>query len=639
MIEKMGVYETVLESVSGKGRIIHRLLAFASQDMFLNYELRKIFSSREEVVSESINNAISNLEQEVGDKVRDQAKKLMTRLVAGLNRAISLLNINLNSKLFPIVEQELIDFDDHMYGTPDLILEDLSAKKAVVVEWKTYATESSKVSDVDKAQVVAYSIMEARRLGIMGIKEVFKSIIGVDDISLIKKLKKALLDLQDSNQPHEWSTKMAELNKIVNDIRRGIANNLRVLPLIVSTSKSYPPHPFMYLYRQTNLLNTAKRIIKLYDTMKRVLIAADHLTLQITNVENLLACSEGLGRDEIKQLLHQNCRSQTGYLSFNYTPCDMLPCGVPRSQEKWPCKTRKGNFYCSFAGDNGPCTFYFGRDRKEDFESIMWKLRYDIFEKKEKGLISYKAINIIFRNPNIHTIMSQHSEHGSILEVDLLSNSSYIKRKNSVIFYIHVKRGAEDIGKVRFDILRLSDVELGRNEIIARRKIRQIEKIEGVIGSVKRSVAAFIITPDSTSPLFSINTFLMVGEADLENDELIYYLYSPSPALYHNFKIFTRYVEYLATHPSVDAKLLLLEAPANLTVMELRAVDVLHRYIYEIRNRSDLRMKYAIESGISENVLLKEANLLEEYAKYNKITEELWNIPLVEAFKRIFGEK
>jgi FKBP-type peptidyl-prolyl cis-trans isomerase (trigger factor) len=135
----------------------------------------------------------------------------------------------------------------------------------------------------------------------------------------------------------------------------------------------------------------------------------------------------------------------------------------------------------------------------------------------------------------------------------------------------------------------------------------------------------------------------MVNELELEEDRVIYYLYNPSPFLHHNFELFKRYVTALKDNTST--RLLMFEAPTNLTQMELRAIDALHRYMAHLAKK-DVEERVRLEKSIhgadislSDADIKKEIKIVEEkLAKSLREKEEFEKkVPLCEVLKKVFG--
>lgn len=277
MAEKMGVYETCETPSVTKGREVHKILSIVSLRLFLDNP-----APRPEDADKLANEYVKIGTDELADSFtisNDQVKlaqKLLTRLIRVLPKAKKLLNLD-QDNLFPLVEQTLIDYKTRMYGTPDLILESENNQKAIVIEWKTYTLNSktSSPSDFEKAQVLAYSIMEARRLGINKLNDIFESIAGISS-GAAKKISKHL---------RGETLDKRKVAAILDEIK--LSKSIKILPLIVTPSGSYPPHPLMYTDKETVEYDTKtlfERYKKLYDLFIGVVVGSEHLALQIMNV-------------------------------------------------------------------------------------------------------------------------------------------------------------------------------------------------------------------------------------------------------------------------------------------------------------------------------------------------------------------
>jgi len=642
MVEKMGVFETVSGSISGKGKILHKLLALAAENLFLDHTLSDLLQNSSNLIPQAITRSAEVLRVDVGESVLSEAVDMMKKLLKALYRAQArgVITSNPNIRLFPIVEQEFIDFDDHMYGAPDLILEVESSaeRKALVIEWKSYEVEERMWNDVDLAQVVAYAIMEARRLGIEGLSGIFKAILGID-VKMARKIIELMNYIKSSQNKADLRVQ-EELRKIILRVLDNSRKELKVLPIVISSkSESFPPHPLMY--KLGNHIEHAKRFSKLYNIIRKVVVAAEHLTLQLTNVESLLAEATGQGFMEIREQLKACCSSSAGYLAFNYTPCRALRCGRPTEQGSWPCRTRKGKSFCPFAGDHDACKFYFGRRNGEEFESLMWRLRYKVFEDKERSLMNYKAMYILLKEQGLQWLFDESIKSTCKgFKVDIASATAHIEHKSSAIFYVRTSRGRKELGKFRFDVVELSDVVVEDEEesLMIERKLRSIERDKSIIGTVKKSVAAYIVSPNLPSPLLTINTFLMVKDCDVEGDDVVYYLYSPSPVLYHNLRLFKRYIKALRD-ANTPARLLLFEAPANLTLMELRAIDALHRYIALTAEKGSEKIKrQELVTEVRPEEISREIEVIKPKIdlSYEKKCEFERSIPLHDILRKLF---
>lgn len=597
MAEKMGVYEILEGGAVARGREVHRVLGLASLNLFIE-KPTATGSYINEVANEYVMSAAEELKDFLGldEKVIEIAIHLLKRLGRALDNAKRLLMLDPDDPLFPVVEQTLADYSTRMYGAPDLILENMEKRKAIVVEWKTYRPDEereygSNVLEFEKSQVIAYSILEARRLGIE-LKSVFECIAGVKT-EIIKKL----LDSNDEARRHPID---------VDTIRS--TGLLRVLPLIVTPSGGYPPHPLMY--ESMNYDHTIRRFVKLYEIFKQTIIAATYLALQIINIPKLLSTTFGGFDKDVNTMIKELCATDEGYLAYNYTPFKYLRAGRPGNWGRYPCKM------CPFRGDEGPCAFYFGSKKPKDyFDKLMWWARYKVYWDRERDLVSHRAMYELFSHPvMVKTIFSNNPVE---ISVDIGGNPR-IPRKNTVIYLVRVNRGSQDLGKFRFDYFRISDTRFDEdnNIIEVSRDVRNIEVEKDVKGFLRKSVYLTIIDPSvEINPLLSINTFVMIDEAFVSDNEIVYRFYNPSPALQYRFALFGKYLKWYKQRKP-EALLLAYETPVDLTIMELRAIDTLHRYLRQVVNNVTEvlnTLKQHDVYGIEEEDIINEAKMIRNY--------------------------
>ncbi|MEM4532377.1 MAG: hypothetical protein QXU89_01820 [Desulfurococcaceae archaeon] len=616
MAEKMGVYEVLESNSIVKGRDVHRILSLASLNFFIdNPSLDPYRDSAkvESLIGQSIRKASEELEEvfEIKNETLEVAKTLLKRLVMALPKAKHLLGLKSDEPLFPIVEQLFADYSTRIFGSPDLILENRKENKAIVVEWKTYTPiygEGRKsrylsVSEFEIAQVIAYSIIEAKRLGIHKIKDIFESISGIEH-KLAKQIVKNI----------KAQSKSAENPGLININIDMVRTKIKVLPMIVTPSGSYPPHPFMYKDCYNRLY---ERFAKLYTRFIAVIVAAEHLALQIMNIPDLIKSVTGYMKSDINSI----CKTKDGYLAYSLTPFKYLRRGKPGYWDKYPCKL------CGFKGDDGPCEFYFGKRKPKDyFDKLMWWARYVVYSKREKDLVNHRAMYEIFKSSLVKEKIFNLKDPIRIV-VDLSHMpGTRVKLKESrskpVVNTVEVKRGSQDLGKFRFDYFKISDVTYDKynNVIELRRELRDIEKEKMIVGCLRKSISLSILEPGrELNPLTSINTFVMIEKDASVNEDgyIIYRCYSPSPVLMLNFMIFGKYIEIFNKMNYTDAIVLAYETPVDLTIMELRAIDALHRYLKNVEREpgrivNELK-QYGIED-LKEEDLVKESNHIKNHA-------------------------
>jgi len=590
MAEKMGVFEVLGGPGIGRGREVHRILGIASLLMFSEKS-----SPSHADVDRYISRAIGELGIDVDKGSIDHARVLLSNLVRVLPKAKQLLGLSLGDPLFPIVEQQFMSFKDRMYGAPDLILENLEHGKAVVVEWKTYPVGGEKgkggsPTEYEIAQVIAYSILEARRMGLKKYSEVFEALTGLSHKELSELRKECVTSNSYGCQV------LLERSR----------ERLRILPMIVGPGegRSFPPHPL--LYSRTKPGDIIKRFERMSRLFRGVVLAAEFLALQITNVPE--AVRKALGGEDPKEVssdLKSVCRAKRGdYPVYSFTPFRYLIAGKPGSWDNYPCKA------CYFSGDGGPCDFYFGQARPgggDYFDKLMWWARYKVYSKRERDLLNYMAMDTLFRwllkvygRDRLLRRLSAPAKY----EVSV-GSSNVRKGSQSIPHVVVVKEGSAEIAKFRFDVFDTRDVEVAEDCVELRRPLRDIERQEGKVGLLRKTVALSIIDlrPRVSSPVLAVNTFVMLDDTpELEGGSTIAYKgYVPSYALQYSFELFGHYVDLYRRRGDSSSIVVAFEAPVDLTIMELRAIDSLHRFIDSVKRGQEISV-----AGVGEEVDLGE---------------------------------
>lgn len=585
MAEKMGVYEVLEGGSVVRGRDVHRILGLASLNLFSEHP-----NPEPELVESYVSDAVNELRDffSTDEQTIKISTTLLKRLINALPKARRLLGLRQDEVLFPIVEQSFADYRSRMYGAPDLILESREKGKAIVVEWKTYAltSQQGQVSEYEIAQVIAYSIIEARRLGIAKLRDVLESITGVP-LNILKELAKDVRNARKSG---------SKITYVRSNAVKPSERLLRILPLIVTPRGGYPPHPSMYKWSNPN--DIAKRLTRMYRLFKGVLVAAEYLTLQITNIPALLK-PKNTSLREFNERITRDCRASEGnYPVYSYTPFTYLRRGRPGNWNEYPCRM------CYFKGNEGPCEFYFGGKRSRDkdyFDKLMWWARYTVFSERERDLINHRAMHELFRNK---TILSElFSEAPKELQVSIGGRIpvNVSDKRGFITYLVRVSREQENLGKFRFDLFDISNVifDADNSTVELSRSLRDVERGSDVVGLLRKSLHLAIIEPNIEpirveDPLLSISTFVMIDEAFVSDGKVVYRCYCPSQVLLYNFMLFGKYLElYKRMNPY--AKLLAYETPVDLTIMELRTIDALHRYLKEVAETP----KYLEQLGIS----------------------------------------
>lgn len=536
LIEAIGVIKdqyVFKDKIMGEGSNLHKILAIASL-LYFNKGL-----SITQSIREAINDVKQHLTSRSGlneERLTNDAVKLFETLIKNLQIFEKNLDVR-EGQLKPVVEQTLIDFDVHLRGIPDLILEDRKARKAVVVEWKTGGSDTP--SNYERAQVIAYAILEARRLG-YSIEELERVIIGT---------------LDDTGRVKEYS----------------------ILPVIIraTTKGELYPHPALAPQDKVK-----ERFEEFKNLLRKILIEAEHLTVLLTHQKSLT----GVNPDVLKIPLPNNPDIKVNIL--RYTP-PILPRGTPKTQDSWPCVSKKKKPICEYIE---PCKFYFGRfGEKEDYERILWGLRFEALNYREKMLSVYRGLHdffkfyVFFKNFDVDKIIGELSDSDGSkcmgIIVDLARpyeekiSSKYGKRR--LCKDIIILRDKQELFNGRVDIV--EKIEIGEDgEIVyVKRRIAKYEKDSehGFMPRVVREGSPILISlMDSWSPLLSTSIFGRVDNVRYIGDNIEYQIGFPSRLLELQKNLLKHYVER-----SLEGRFLMAEINVDLTKADLETIDALQR--------------------------------------------------------------
>jgi len=543
--------------LAGKGDNVHKILALTSLRYFLGKKenLDDILHNVMEELKSFLILRYKTTEEENADF--DMAKYLFEELLRMLDFVKKHGIIEIHS-IFPIVEQTFVDYDLHMTGVPDLILEDTKNRTAIVVDWKT-SLAGSQVSEYEKAQVIAYSLMEANRLGYL-YDEKLEYLVD----AIMGKIEKENCEISD----------------------------IKVLPIIIRPTlqgRIYP-HPIFI----TDLALRKKETEKFHKMIYNVLLEAQHLTLLLVNPSILQTIPELESYARCPITFKGNKVS-----ALRFTPLQ-LPRGKPRDQSTFPCvvgKKRKTRF-CFFQGENGACKFYFSKmfvtksGVLADFDKTMWRLRFGVLEEKEKALMAYKGLYVLFKEIPFHEIKKQLiNGKGFIIDLNTKFIDAYHKSR------IKIKRSDYE-KELRFDII--SKIEFDSNfSFIGRRKLRKKE-IESNIFEVINPGKTILVFPFSQKGGHSfhfVNCFARVCQVDIDekNDIIEYSIDIPSSTLNFSMRLFKEYHKL-----GISDTFLLLEIDFDLTQTELRAIDVMQRALREEAPKEFKVMNNCLEEAKKE---------------------------------------
>jgi len=560
--------EQRVSRIAGKGSTIHKLLGILSLRLFsqgITYVLSQAHNVQtmiEEMLQvDDFRQLLQILKSEINDTVL-LASSLMLNLLSNLPRMLAIIGVDHSSKVFPIVEQQFIDYTLHMRGVPDLILEFPKEKAALVIEWKTTRETPSKH---EEAQVICYALMEAVRLG--------------------------------------YNTKEKAINAIIGELSRNgtyntfRVNNVKVLPAIIRPVQrgQIKPHPLMF--------TGSNELEREYDSFKKLIydvcLIAEHLTLLTTNIRAFSPIDRDFEGICTKMLTFNDREVQASI--FRIKPSQIY-CGFPKERNSFPCVTRNGEPFCYYNYEYGPCEFYFGRGfgEKTDFDRAMWSLRFKVFDEKEKMLLPYRCLHELFRIYPIKKVIEKiRNGEGFEWHFGEAPYPSTIAKMQMKVY-----RRGKLLGSFRLDVL--DECYIEDDLIRGYRKLRPIEIDEGFYRVIPEGKPVLITIVDSWTPLLSIGTYGRIDEVEVreEKNGVEYIIGLPSSALRYSMAIFR---EYLNIYPEKRNDILIFEINVDLLGAELQSIDAMQRMIKKmLENEQDENVKQGLEKQLEEIRKVKE---------------------------------
>lgn len=545
-----------IDRACGKGDDIHKILGLSSLRIFSNnWREANVGEVIEEAADELRRHSIIQYEANLEESKRE-AEKLMLNLLGKIGQFEEITGMKVADAV-PIVEQQLIDYELRIRGIPDLILESKKEQKAIVVDWKTSRETPSKYEAV---QVICYALLESRRLS---------------------------------------CTKEEAIDKITGKPEGNKLTSVDILPVIIRDDPwlSLKPHPVFS--KPEKLRDDYEEFRKL---VRNAIIMAQHLTLLICNQKAITNISP----DETSGPVPWGS-GKVNYLRL--TPFDIgLYHGDPSKQTGYPCKV------CYL---KDPCRFYFGRPygKKDEYDTTMWKLRFNVLDKKEKQLMAYLALYHIFESYTYNEVVDR-IKRGYGFEC-LVGDTPWPDRKACGRIIIRSTKGEEQ--SYRIDLLD-KITKSSAFSLEAERDIREYEQ-QGLLRVINEGKPVFIAMPyQDINPLLSVNAFGRVDSVDNEDGKVKYVIGLPSKVLRYQMLLFSH---YLKNNTFGNEGLIMVETDVDLTRMELNAIDYLHRILKEEENKpgtEDYKREIEREVKILENsrqsgVDSDESTDLEQYLK------------------------
>jgi len=486
LTEAIGVAAGVQSIIPGKGHIVHQILALALPQT-LHENLRNIIGGEIERIPyrEYINQAEQTLKEtsippiqtanvNTIQRSKDEATDMLKHAINFISDASHKIKLDL-TQARTYTEVHLMSYRYHMWGVADAIIEDKTNRKALIIEWKTTQEDDQlrTPSSWEEAQAIIYSLLESERL-----------------------------NYKDPAYP---------------------LLNGRIIPAIIRPRGRVP------IYSRSPMYNTTQRESLTKEEINKIILAAEHLTLLLTDIGSLV------GRNYKEICKYTSSYSGRRYEVFRKVP-ENLPKGNPRKKPlSWKCNM------CSLREE---CLFYIQKyEEPEEIDRLAWRTRYAIYKIRENALQPLKELrDLIIEGADIERIAE---------------NLRVLQSGNRVDF---------------FDL-----VEPYREGFILKRKVRKREEEEQRIITVREGspVILFASECDVEDPLMRLSLHCRVDDVNVEDKNIIRVeVGAPTAVSKLSIKIFEN---YLRNYPEIVEGIIAVETNIDLTQLELKAVDAYQR--------------------------------------------------------------
>ncbi len=564
LAEFFGIARIYHTSTPGKGSDVHKLLAFATTNLFK----KSVGEIDDDAVRRSVEEAFNFMNKlSLADKQVEENKDLAVSMLSGLvkylrKEPIPQFGITQETRLKAIAENQLIDYFLHIVGVPDLVLEFEveGQKKAVVVDWKTGENSKPNIAR-DMHQLILYSILELIRLGYV-------------DKYLEKNMPAGILENLVTDSPYK----------------------LKVLPLVVYGKKG------VYSFHPAFPVTGYRRVLKLEEfewEVRRSIYATIYLLTRVVNLPYLRALQIVGGERKDKEFREIFWESKKffnekvdKYPWYMYVPRDvrLIEYGKAGDHKRkdgewhWKCKMCP---YSNIDEKKDICRFYFtfdGKKVKDRINSTIGKLsykyRYDILAEKERTLFlnsipaflasSYGGLLSVISSDCLAFVSNERFPRDFYCRKDLYDSDQCLRiilNRNKLVFGVYEVKSAE----VDYSLY----LELCRRRMAC-------EKENVVIPYKPVLVASAEEVP---YPSLAINTFTKALPLwEKINDERVCIRLVPiSPTM--RFSL----INFINTIKVLDIRtVFVVEQNADLTSIDLRAIDAFHRALTLYKDSDDV---------------------------------------------------
>jgi len=587
--EFFGIARIYTTSTPGKGSDVHKLLALAATEVFKKPlgEINREYIEKSVIEVADLIAKLSLVDRRVEENI-GVAVYMLSSLVDHIKSLMPNFGVTPKTKFRAFSENQLTDYFLHLVGVPDLILEFEvnGVKKAIVVDWKTGEAYRPSITR-DMHQLILYSILELIRLGYVGSR------------------------LDNENMP---------VGVLENYVTQN-PSKLKVLPLVVYEGKGvYSFHPAFPPVGYRKVLS----VEEFKWEVKRSIYATIYLLTRVVNLPYLRALmltgsekSEEFWRvfQESRRLFGEKIKGYTWYM---YLPSDVKlvaygKAGDHRNREgkwHWSCRIcpYSGISKDSYDEKKDICKFYFAfnNGRVKDRISLIinklaYKYRYVILAEKEKSLFLNSIPALAARSLGGLSGIVLRAASGCVAFVsnERIPDTFLCRREG--VNEDNCLRVVAGKNKLIFGVYNVEEARVDYAPYIELCRDRAPCEREGIVVPYKPVLVAAV--EDVPYPSLAINTFAKAHPLwdKIDEKRVCIRLVPISPTM--RFSL----INYIKTIETLDLKsVFVVEQNADLTSIDLRAIDAFHRGLTLYRNLDDEFLKQLstlLAEGIADLVM------------------------------------
>jgi len=387
LVEVMGASDLAASTsvFPGKGEEVHQVLALAVPRLFHDYLTQLDFAGALGAVGDYVSDAFEELKEwrvppvSEADSTRGEVVKRTAEFMA-IKFVELVRDLNRRGLLDPTrarvrAELELLDYKMHVRGIADLVLEEVGAGRAVVVEWKTSRGRGEAPGPEEVVQGYVYAVAVAHRLGYdNGVKAVLEC---------------------------------------------------KVFPVIIRDSGRINPYSVSKCYK------TAEKKVDEAKLLHEIQLAATHLVLSLVDFRKKVDKSWNMDKELSLCGVVINGRRKS---AIRRVPKALLEKPYPlnpNTNQKFPCGYCSLNEACKF--------YLFSKREPEEVDRLAWRARYRVFGQRENAFLPLWSLavegesrGVVEGGARVDVFEELVIPKGGVLGVELVRRVTYEDRNRGV---------------------------------------------------------------------------------------------------------------------------------------------------------------------------------------------------------------